>query len=150
MVWLVGCVLAVGCAPASEDQGEKTADDCSVCEECAECQKCRCKMTDLDFFGTYYSSCVEAIRDIKALLDECGQGRVMPDVETCAWRWWNAGERNGTGIYSGCTGYVAQAAWIRSQPPEDQCGYVCGPEDGAEAGSCASCLKVPGDALEEL
>lgn len=149
MVLAMGCLflLGVGCAPAGDADPEKgEISDCSVCAECAECQKCRCQMADMDFFGTYYSSCVQAVRDSKALLDDCGRGEVMPDVETCVWYWWNDGRRNGNGRKSGCTRRVGEVAWVRAQPVEEQCDYVCEPGEGV---FCESCLRdVPFEEVE--
>lgn len=112
-------LVIIGCEPATRVE---EVDPQAVCELCS----CKCaptKMDDLDFFGIYYSSCVEYIIELKEVYNVCGDTKTIPDVDTCVWALWNGGEANGTPT-SGCVKRLREVAEIKMLPQSEWCGRL--------------------------
>lgn len=76
---------------------------------------CRCpetRMEDLDFFGVYFSPCVEYVNDLQALYVHCGDYDTVPDVDTCVWHLWN---EYGAGK-GACVSRIVEIAEARRDP----------------------------------
>lgn len=117
LISLLCCLaLVAGCDPESREK----VDPASICEQC----ECKCpepvKMEDLDFFGVYYSSCVEYLVELQEVYNACDDTETIPDVETCAWKLWNEGMPNG-GPYSGCVARLREVAEIKMLPQAEWC-----------------------------
>lgn len=122
LISLLCCLALVsGCTPQNVTEEVDPTAVCDLCDcDCA----CECpaptKMEDLDFFGVYYSSCVEYLTELKEVYNACDDTETIPDVETCAWKLWNEGMTNG-GPYSGCVARLREVAEIKMLPPAEWC-----------------------------
>lgn len=100
----------------------------------SDCEQCTCdcpvvKMTDLDFFGTYYSPCVEYVRDLKALYESCGNYVTGQDTDACLWSEWNEGTPPNV-----CANRLQEIAYVNSLGDGDRCEHV-----NVDPGSMGSC-----------
>lgn len=111
---VLSCLVLSACAP--EPEPLDPADFEKLCDQCCP----ETKMEDLDFFGVYYSSCVQYITDLKALYKGCRDTTTVPDVATCVWILWEQGMTNGSPT-SGCTLRVLEIAEVMSLPVGDRC-----------------------------
>lgn len=113
---VAGCTPQAGMDGVNGEKGEKgDPGEPGVCN-CPEPPK----MEDLDFFGTYYSSCVEYITELREVYVACDDTTTIPDVETCVWTLWNNGEANGSAS-SGCVRKLREVAELKMLPQADWC-----------------------------
>ena len=104
------------------------------CQAEAPEKVCDCpevKMEDLDFFGVYYSSCVQYITDLKEFYDLCGRPDIIPDVQTCVWATWNNSTNSG-----GCVIRLKEIAEVMALP--DPCSMF----RGGRSGTCEYTIRL--------
>jgi len=108
------CCLALvaGCTTTERVDPEAVCDQCKC-----DCPKTR--MEDLDFFGVYYSTCVEYVTEMREVYVACGDSETIPDVGTCVWYWWEGGQPA-----TGCAAMLSELAQVKALPQAEWCDHL--------------------------